>query len=249
MKNLKIVLLLASSLLITSLLSAQCLSDGHSTNPKDSWLSCQPSNIPNGAETTDYHWIYYDLGYSYPLEMVKIWNYNVANETRNGIKDGEIFYSVDGQNWISGGVFQVPEASGESDYTGWEGIDLNSVLARFITIAAYSNWGNSNCTGFSEVRFNIGEQITSTKEERLSNTEVLVFPNPTNHTLSINMKNNQSIQQLIIVNNAGHEIIRQNNLSTNFTIDLTAFPPAMYYLKVWTTDQTYLVNKFVKTDL
>ncbi len=245
----RLIFILVMLPLFTPVVMAQCGNQGHSTNEKDSWLSCQTSVMPNNLAPLDYHWIYYDLGYSYPLEMITIWNYNVENETENGIKDGEIFYSEDGQNWISGGTFQIPEADGRLDYEGWEGIDLSGVSARFITLTAYSNWGNGNCTGFSEIRFNIGEQITSINQRATTNSEMLVFPNPTNQVLSISLKNNQQIKELIIVDNAGHEFLRKRQPVTNLTLDVASFPTGMYYIKAWTSNQTYLVNKFVKTDL
>jgi len=231
------------------LVIAQCGDDGHSTNAKDSWLSCQTTMIPNSSASDAYHWIYYDLGYNYPLGTVQVWNYNVENETANGIKDGEIFYSADGQNWDSGGTFQIPEASGQADYPGWEGIDLKGVVARYITITAYNNWGNEICTGLSEIRFNVGEQVTSLIERALPSSEMLVFPNPTNQVVSVSLKNNQQIKELIIVNNAGHELFRRQNQTDNFSTDVSSFPAGMYYIKVWTMNQTYLVHKFVKTDL
>ena len=228
---------------------AQCGDEGHSINEADSWLSCQTSVSPNNLDPLNYHWIQYDLGYSYPLGRVTIWNYNVENKTENGMKDGEIFYSEDGKTWTSGGVFQIPEADGRVDYKGWEWIDLNGIGARYININAYSNWGNSDCTGISEIRFSIEEQITSTKERATTSSEMLVFPNPTNQVLSINLKNNQQIKELIIVDNAGHEFLRQQHTVSNVTLDVASFPTGMYYIKVWTADQTYLINKFVKTDL
>ncbi len=228
---------------------AQCSDYGHSTNEKDSWLSCETSAIPNSLEPANYHWIYYDLGYNYSLGTIRIWNYNVLNETKNGIKDGEIFYSDDGQNWISGGTFQAPEANGQANYSGWEGIDLKGVIARFIIIVAYNNWGDENCTGLSEVRFNIAEQITSIHEREITSSEMLVFPNPTNQILSINLKNKQQIKELIIVNNTGHEFLRQINPTPNFTTDVASFPAGIYFIKAWITNQSYLISKFVKTDL
>lgn len=228
---------------------AQCEGDSHSTNGKDSWLSCQTSAFPNGSESTNYHWISYDLGYHYTLGIVKIWNYNVLNQTGNGIKDGEIFYSEDGQNWLSSGIFQIPEASGQHNYKGWEGIDLNGITARFITIMAYSNWGNGNCTGLSEVRFNISEQTTSVEGNITMSSDLLVFPNPTNQVLSINLKNNQLIKELIILDNAGHEILRRTDLNAPFTVDVNTFLAGMYYVKVLTTNQEYLITKFVKISL
>lgn len=228
---------------------AQCNEEGHSTNSKDSWLSCETAPIPNSNDPANYHWIYYDLGYAYQLGTVKLWNYNVLTETGKGIKDGEIFYSVDGQNWTSGGIFQLPEADGQSNYDGWEGIDLKSSLAQFITIAAYNNWSGEPCIGLSEVRCNISNQTTSVKNNYLAPSEMLVFPNPTNQTLSIRLKNNRQIQELILINNAGHEVIRRKGNQSDFSMDVSLFPAGMYYVKIVTNQQEYLTTKFVKTDL
>ena len=244
----KIIICLCIGFIFTQALAAQCLDDEHSTNEKDSWLSCQTSMIPNSEALTSYHWIYYDLGYNYALGTVKIWNYNVLDQTGKGIKDGEVFYSADGENWVSGGLFQIPEASGQNDYVGWEGIDLKGIVARFINIVAYSNWENSTCTGLSEVRFNIVEQTTSIVESQLTSSGMLVFPNPTNQVLSVNTKNNRPIKEFILLNNAGHEILRRSNLRSSFTLDVSTFLSGMYYIKVLTENQKYLVSKFVKTN-
>ena len=138
---------------------------------------------------------------------------------------------------------------GQGDYSGWEGIDLKGIVARYITLTAYNNWGNDNCTGLSEIRFNIGEAITSIKEVERFNSEMLVFPNPTNQVLSVSLINNEQIKELIIINNAGHEVFRQQHRADNFTMDVTAFPAGMYYIKALTMSQNFVVNKFVKTDL
>ena len=229
--------------------AAQCSEEGYSSNSRDSWLSCETAPIPNSNEFANYHWIYYDLGYAYQLGKVKLWNYNVLNETGKGIKDGEIFYSVDGHNWTSSGVFQLPEANGQSNYEGWEGIDLESSMARFITIAAYNNWSGEPCIGLSEVRFNIINQTTSIRNNSISPSEMLVFPNPTNQTLSIQLKNNRRIQELILINNAGHEVMRRKGNQSDLSMDVSLFPAGMYYVRIVTNQQEYLTDKFVKTDL
>lgn len=244
----KIIIPLFIGLILNFSIQAQCLSDKYSTNEKDAWLSCQSSTIPNSSTTDNYHWIYYDLGYDYPIGTVNIWNYNVADATEKGIKDGEIFYSSDGQRWISGGVFQIPEANGQVNYSGWEGIDLDGVVTRYITIVAYSNWGNGVCTGLSQVRFNIDGPITALREESIVSSKVVVFPNPTNQFVSLSLTDNQPIKELIVMDNAGHEILRKKNHTSNHTIDVAAFPAGMYYVKIWTANQEYLVHKFIKTD-
>ena len=242
----KIVLTFFFSLFISYLLQSQCLSTDHSTNANDSWLSCEQGAIPNNLETANYHWIYYDLGYNYSLDIVKIWNYNVNNATGKGIKEGEIFHSENGENWISGGTFDIPQASGQNDYIGWEGIDLKGITARFITIVGYSNWENSNCIGLSEVRFSIKEETTAIKEQRLPPSELVVFPNPSNQVLSIKLKNKRQIQELILVNSAGHEVFRMVQPTSLNGLDVSAFPAGMYYIKVLTREQEYVNGKFVK---
>lgn len=245
----KIIICLCISFIVTQSLVAQCLDDEHSTNEKDSWLSCQTSVIPNSEEATAYHWIYYDLGYNYALGTVKIWNYNVLNQTENGIKDGEIFYSENGESWVSGGLFQIPEASGKNDYRGWEGIDLEGIIARFIYIVAYSNWGNSNCTGLSEVRFNIMKQTTAIVKSNVTSSEMLVFPNPTNQVLSINLKTRTEIKELIIVDNAGHEILRRIGGKNIIQIDVSQLPSGMYFINMLTNHQQLITKRFIKTGL
>lgn len=242
----KIVLPFFFSLFINYLLQGQCSSSNHSTNANDSWLSCEQTVIPNSLQTVNYHWIYYDLGYSYSLGKVKIWNYNVNNETGKGIKEGEIFHSENGENWISGGTFEIPEASGQNDYAGWEEIDLEGITTRFITIVGYSNWENGTCTGLSEVRFSIRKETTPLKEHRLPNSEMIVFPNPSSQVLSVKLKNGRPIQELILINSTGHEVFRTFQPNRLNALDVSAFPAGMYYIKVLTKEQEYVNGKFVK---
>ena len=237
-----------SSIFFAKSLHSQCLDEGHSINVNDSWLSCQTTVIPSSQEMTKHHWIYYDLGYTYSLGTVKIWNYNVVNETGKGIKDGEIFYANHAENWLSGGTFQIPEATGQNDYIGWENIDLKGINARFILIVAYTNWNNETCTGLSEVRFNIAEQTTSIQQRKIASSEFLISPNPVNQVLSIHLKGNRKIQELVILNSAGHEIKRLLAQNSKVFLDVASYPSGMYFLKARTIDNEYMSSKFVKAD-
>lgn len=236
-------------MLCCQIVNAQCGESGHSINAKDSWLSCERSLIPNSNDNEEYHWIYYDLGYEYPIGTLQIWNYNVENETGNGIKDGELFYSEDGQNWVSNGLFQIPASNGQNDYEGWSGINLSGKNARHILLVAYSNWENSNCIGLSEVRFNITEPITSTKKSKIVATTLNVFPNPVNQVLTIELNDQTVMQELVILNNTGHEIWRKNGNQTNWKVDVNRFPAGMYFVKIWTDEQQYATRKFIKAKL
>ena len=135
-------------------LNAQCNAPGHSTNEKDSWLSCQTSTNPNTIRG-DSHWLQYDLGYVYELGATTFWNYNVANFTNKGFKQIAIDYSLDGVDWKDAGTFQLPEAEGDAGYEGTPGLDLTGITARYVLITALSNWNNGTCAGLSEVRFDV----------------------------------------------------------------------------------------------
>lgn len=136
-----------------SLQAQNCNDDTHSTNPNDSWLSCQTSANPNAARGNT-HWIKYDFGAAYTLTTSKIWNYNVVGQTNRGMKDIVIDYSLDGVNWTQANTFQIPQASGNSNYTGVTGPNFGGVTARYVLITAVSTWGHS-CAGLSEIRIDI----------------------------------------------------------------------------------------------
>lgn len=89
--------------LLNNFLLGQCKSPTYSTNPSDSWISCQVNNNPNSNRGNS-HWLKYDLGYIYELGATKFWNYNVTNLTGNGFKRIVIDYSLDGTNWIEAGT-------------------------------------------------------------------------------------------------------------------------------------------------
>jgi len=138
---------------------AQCTDDSHSTNANDSWLSCQTSTNPNSARGNS-HWVMYDLGYAYGLSSTTFWNYNVANETNNGFKDIAIDYSLNGTTWTEAGIFQLPQANNNANYSGSTGLDLTGINARYVLVTALNTWGGT-CAGLSEVQFEVVPSSTS----------------------------------------------------------------------------------------
>ena len=157
MKNNSIILwisLVGLYLFNYNLLNAQCNKEGHSTNEKDSWLSCQISPNPNTTRG-DSHWLQYDLGYIYQLGTTTFWNYNAATLTGRGFKQIAIDYSLDGEVWTTAGTFQLPEAEGDAGYEGMLGLDLTGITARYVLITALSNWNGGACAGLSEVRLEV----------------------------------------------------------------------------------------------
>jgi len=157
MINKKVVTLssLVLVLLLVNVVSfAQCRDDTHSTNQADSWVSCESSPNPNTFRG-DSHWVLYDLGYMYQLGIATIWNYNVENETGKGFKDVLVDYSINGIDWITAGQFQLPQASGNNNYTGYRDFDFGDIGARYILLTAQNNWDGSGCAGISEFKVEV----------------------------------------------------------------------------------------------
>ncbi len=155
----KIKHLLLLSLLFVSFLelSAQCFMDRHSTDARDSWVSCTATMNPN-PERGQSHWLMYDFGNSYMLTTTHLWNSNQFSETNQGINNYAIDYSMDGISWTTLGEFTLAEAPGSSFYEGEEGPDFGGVAAQFVLITALTNHGGS-CYSFGEIRINLDSSV------------------------------------------------------------------------------------------
>lgn len=130
----------------------QCTDEStHTINSNDQWISCQMTTSPNPSNGMG-HWVMYDLGYVYNLAQTTFWNYNVTGQTNLGFKDIVIDVSTDGTNWIQAAQFQLPQATGQTSYPGFQGPDLNEIAARYVLIFSQNNWGTGTCAGFSEFK-------------------------------------------------------------------------------------------------
>jgi hypothetical protein len=157
--------------------TAQCYPDRHNTSWNEGWLSCSTAPHPI-AERPDGHWIKYDLGNTYRLSTVKLWNYNDPKRLNQGMRDFTIDYSTDGENWKQLGMYTLPKAPGTSTYEGEVVANFTGDTARFVVITVLNNWGGQ-CGGFAEVKFNVLE-VTQTSQGQFTNDcfTASVFPNP-----------------------------------------------------------------------
>jgi len=235
--------------------NAQCANDHHSNNLNDSWLSCQKSSNPN-TNRGNTHWLQLDLGYLYELGATKFWNFNVSNQTGNGFKEVALDYSSDGKQWTEIGTFQLPEAEGQANENGVEGLDLSGISARYVLITALSNWNNSNCAGISEVKIEVNApQTTSMKAELPSpnnnstNNEIAIdlYPNPTTSSLKIEV--NKKVSAFIITNVAGHELMRREANQTSLQLDVSSLPSGLYMVQILTKEMQLVSKRFIKSGL
>ena len=130
-------------------------SDQLGTRADDAWISCDPSDNPYVAERSGRHWIHYDLGATYVISETRVWNYNVTGETNKGFSQVAVDYSSDGVTWYHLGDYSWPQASGSSNYQGFDGPNFQQVSARYIMFTSLDN--PATCRGISKATFSISQ--------------------------------------------------------------------------------------------
>ncbi|NQV31595.1 MAG: discoidin domain-containing protein, partial [Phycisphaeraceae bacterium] len=120
----------------------------HGITPETMWFTAAVDLDP---------WIQYKFQTVRKLDTVKIWNSNSSAEIAIGwgIKDVQIEYSVDGENWdVLEGAAQLTRAPGLPTYSQYDTIDFGGVAARQVRLNIQSNWGGILMSyGLSEVQF------------------------------------------------------------------------------------------------
>lgn len=230
------------ALLVTLTINAQCNENNHSNNPSDNWESCATKTSPNETRGTS-HWLQYDLGYIYPITSSYIWNYNVSGETNKGFKDVVVDYSLDGTTWIELGNYTFTKASGSSVYPGFEGPDFGDVNARYILVTALNNYGD-NCFGLAECKFNIGADVVIGIQEITDENALSIYPNPASKYIQISAEDIE-INEVILRNSVGNELQRYG---ANYPkmMDVSYLPNGVYFIVANTTNNEFVVRKFVK---
>jgi len=98
----------------------------------------------------------FDLGNSYTVGAVHIWNYERASETDRGIKSFDMYFSTDGVNF---GATPTVSITGVTQGDAVGGIPVQSFSFaeqsgyRYIRLDNIVNWGDASYTGLSEIRF------------------------------------------------------------------------------------------------
>ncbi len=122
--------------------------DSHSMTSEDMWFTLAVDLDP---------WIQYEFDGVEKLDIMKIWNSNSAAEAAIGwgVKDVEIAYSVDGENWnVLESATQLSRAPGSPTYNQYDEIAFGGVPAKFVRLNIASNWGGILMSySLSEVQF------------------------------------------------------------------------------------------------
>ncbi len=112
-------------------------------------------------------WFKVDLGSSFDMNSMKVWNFNWTGYTNRGCKNVDIYYSNSGSdpgnpinnpaNWNFFGSYILTQAPGANDYGTTNAvipdvIELSGLTIRWFALKINSSYGGSYC-GLGEIRF------------------------------------------------------------------------------------------------
>ena len=149
---------------------------GHTTTYQNNmWMTASASLSAAGAK-----FFCVDLGDTYNLGRIKVWNFNMGGQQARCLKDVMIYVTdnptaakssvSDIQGWgdaVWSGEFA--KATGKADDIGMEPITITGTSARFVAFVFTSSWGDDNYQGLSEVQF---YWVTLEGEPRLSSVDI-----------------------------------------------------------------------------
>jgi hypothetical protein len=120
----------------------------HSMTSEDMWFTASVDLDP---------WIQFDFDEIKKLDVMKVWNSNSPAESALGwgVKDVQIEYSVDGENWeVLADANQFSRAPGSLSYEAYDEIEFGGAVARYVRLDIQSNWGGILMSySLSEIQF------------------------------------------------------------------------------------------------
>ncbi len=181
----KRILHLSILYLLSTSITAQCLDDqAHNTSVNSVWMSCNTSPNPF-AEIGESHWIMYEFEQVESIESINIWNLNNPDQLTSGAQRIRMDISPDGASWTNMGVVELAMAEASADYVGELLVDFEAFEGRYVLFTILANHGGP-CSGFAEVRFNLGVGTVPTIDEELA-AAVIVAPNPADKFVNIDI--------------------------------------------------------------
>ena len=111
--------------------------------------------------------VQFDLGQTYVLSQMRVWNYNQVSRTgvpltNRGVQTADVYVSTTGLGDPTSNPAQwtllsddhlLAEASGDAAYVGeLHVLSAEGIQARYVLLTDMANWGGTN-TGLSEVQF------------------------------------------------------------------------------------------------
>lgn len=119
-------------------------------------LEAKSSNNPYFMYKSQKKEVTFTLNGNYPIEKIGIWNYNDPEKLSCGIKELEIYSSINGKTFDLVGKYQIAKASGKDDETVSTIISLGNLSCQYLRFKYLSNYGGEEY-GLSEVKVIMGK--------------------------------------------------------------------------------------------
>ncbi len=188
--------------------------DLHTKNTEDMWAT-DPAAFGEPA------WIQYDFDKLYKLHQMLVWNYNGEIILSGfGVKDVNIEYSEDGENWAKlAGADQFAKAPGTAGYEYNTTVEFNGVAAKSVRINVLSNWGGGfyDQYGLSEVRFMYIPVRASMPDPETDSNDILI-------DVTLSWKAGREAQQHIVSLSTDQQAVSDGNAVIT-TINETSYNP------------------------
>lgn len=104
----------------------------------------------------------------------------------------------------------------------------NTFNGKWTVVANIPNVGTDTATAFFEINLERGEMTGV--GELVNQTQWNVFPNPASSYITVNSA--ETIDQLVIYNTLGQEVIRKTNVNPNSPISMQHLKPGVYFMQV-----------------
>ncbi|MCP4454992.1 MAG: hypothetical protein GY809_26325 [Planctomycetes bacterium] len=142
--------------------------DMHAIAPETMWVTANVDLNP---------WIQYEFDSVKKLDTMTVWNSNGAAEAAIGwgVRNVDIAYSVDGENWnVLADANQFSRAPGLPTYDTPDEIAFGGVAAKVVRLNIQSNWGGVLMSyGLSEVQFSAIPVRARTPEPASESVDIL----------------------------------------------------------------------------
>ncbi|MCP4451655.1 MAG: discoidin domain-containing protein, partial [Planctomycetes bacterium] len=201
----------------------------HTISSEDMWFTAAVDLDP---------WIQYEFDAVQKVDVMRIWNSNSAAEMAIGwgVKDVEIAYSADGENWdVLAEANQLSRAPGLPTYNQFDVIDFGGVPAKYVRLNIGSNWGGILMSyGLSEVQFDMIPAQARTPDPADGATDVI--PN----TVLTWRSGREAVQHTIYVGTDQNEVA--NGLTPSLTsstsrVDLSSLNLDLGTMYYWRVDE------------
>ena len=178
------------------------------------------------------------------------------DETRN--IPGEIIYEQssfnidhDNLNNFYTFVFEEPVSVADTFFVGWQklsadntimniGLDINSTNENYKFYNIYGDWQQSSVDGVMMMRPIFGDTDLSDIEKFES--EIQIYPNPTNDIVNIQLQNlPENKSDIYVYDFSGKLILNSSFSDDNTSIDLSNYSTGVYFIKIVTENQ--IINK------